>query len=62
MTPTPRTDTPSAGRRVEADHLAAWERTAGAAGHGTEDEMRDVLRGGWSEADDAGWGRSRPSP
>ena len=53
---------PGALWRVEPDRRDAWDRTAGVAGQGRQDELRDVLAGTWSEHTDPGLERAdRPS-
>lgn len=53
---------PGALWRVEPDRRDAWDRTAGAAGQGREDELREVLAGTWSEQTDPALERAdRPS-
>lgn len=53
---------PGALWRVDPDHRDAWDRTAGAAGRGSDDELLDVLSGASSELSDPGLERAdRPS-
>lgn len=53
---------PGALWRVDPDRSDAWDRTAGAAGQGHDDELLDVLSGEWSEHVDPGLERAdRPS-
>jgi hypothetical protein len=49
---------PGALWTVEPDRTDAWKRTAGAAGHAQDDEMRDVLAGTQSEQANAGLERA----
>jgi transcriptional regulator with XRE-family HTH domain len=53
---------PGALWRVEPDRRDAWERTAGAAGAGQDDDLREALDGAWQESPDPALERAtRPS-
>lgn len=54
--------TPGSLWRVEPDRRDAWNRTAGSAGPGHDDELRDALAGMWSAEVDPGLERAdRPA-